>query len=100
MTASKMTIGVPRERKTLEQRVALTPDGAAELVKHGHTVLIETNAGQKSHFEDAQYTQAGCKIVPTLAEVWNSSNMVVKVKEPHEEEFQYFRKDLILFDYA
>jgi alanine dehydrogenase len=99
MAAAKLTIGVPRERKTLEQRVALTPDGAAELVKHGHTVLIETNAGQKSHFEDAQYTQAGCKIVPTLAEVWNSSNMVVKVKEPHEEEFQYFRKDLILFDY-
>ena len=94
-----ITVGVPRERKTLEQRVALTPDGAAELVKHGHTVLIETNAGQKSHFEDAQYTQAGCKIVGTLKEVWTGSNMVVKVKEPHEDEFQFFRKDLILFDY-
>lgn len=94
-----MKIGIPRERKTLEQRVAITPDGASELIKHGHEILIETNAGAKSHYEDSQYQQIGCKIVSSLKDVWTNSNMVVKVKEPHEEEYQFFRKDLILFDY-
>lgn len=94
-----MKIGVPRERKTLEQRVALTPDGAAELVKIGATVLIETQAGAKSFFEDSDYIQAGCTVVQALEEVWMKSDMVVKVKEPHESEFKYFREDLILFDY-
>ena len=99
MTTQRQTIGIPRDRKTLEQRVALTPDGAAELVKNGHRVLIEKDAGVKSHFADDEYIRAGCEIVSTLAEVWNKADMIVKVKEPHEEEFQYFRKDLILFDY-
>lgn len=94
-----MKIGIPRERKTLEQRIALTPDGAHELIKHGHEVLIETDAGKASHFENSQFIEAGCQIVPTLEAVWTQSDMVVKVKEPHESEYQYFRKDLILFDY-
>lgn len=94
-----MKIGVPRERKTLEQRVALTPDGASELVKLGHTVLIETHAGAKSFFDDSDFVQAGCTIVQSLEEVWTKSDMVVKVKEPHETEFPFFREDLILFDY-
>ena len=94
-----MIIGVPRERKTLEKRVALTPDGANELTKRGHTVLIEKDAGINSHYDDKSYTDAGCQIVPTLQDVWTKSDMVVKVKEPHESEYQYFRKGLILFDY-
>jgi len=94
-----MIIGVPRERKTLERRVALTPDGAKDLIKRGHTILIETNAGAGSFFSDSEYQEAGCKIIPTLKELWNSSELVVKVKEPHQEEYQYFREDLFLFDY-
>lgn len=94
-----MKIGVPRERKTLEKRVALTPDGAHTLVAHGHDILIETDAGAGSHFDDSAYKQAGCKIVPTLADVWNGADLVVKVKEPHESEYQYFREGLALFDY-
>lgn len=94
-----MKIGIPRERKILEQRVALTPDGAAEVVKAGHQVLFETNAGLKSHFSDEQYVEAGCQIVNSLEEVWTQADMVVKVKEPHESEFEYFRPGLILFDY-
>lgn len=94
-----MKIGVPRERKTLEKRVALTPDGAKQLVELGHTVLIETNAGAGSAFNDAAYAAAGCQILPTLADVWNNSELLVKVKEPDESEFQFFRQDLILFDF-
>lgn len=94
-----MIIGVPRERKALEKRVALTPDGAAELARRGHTIKIEVGAGVGSHFSDADYTTAGCQIVDTLAEVWNGSNLVVKVKEPAKEEFLLFREDVVLFDY-
>lgn len=94
-----MIVGVPRERKTLEKRVALTPDGAAALVKRGHKVLIEQNAGAGSFFEDKLYTDVGCQIVPTLKDVWTKSDMVVKVKEPHESEYEFFRPGLILFDY-
>jgi alanine dehydrogenase len=94
-----MIIGVPRERKTLEKRVAITPDGALELVQHGHTVLIETGAGLGSHFPDQAYKDAGCTIAPTLKDVWTKSNLLVKVKEPHESEYEFFRQDLALFDY-
>lgn len=94
-----MIIGVPRERKTLEKRVALTPEGAAQLIARGHKVLIETNAGAGSFFEDAQFAAAGCEIVPTLEAVWGRSDLVVKVKEPHESEFPLFRPGLALFDY-
>lgn len=94
-----MKIGVPRERKALEKRVAITPDGASKLVANGHTVLVETNAGNGADFTNEQYKEAGCKVVETLKEVWTESEMVVKVKEPHEEEYQYFRSGLILFDY-
>jgi alanine dehydrogenase len=94
-----MRIGVPRERKTLEKRVAITPHGARELIELGHSVLIETGAGVGSSFEDSAYQQVGCQIVPTLGDVWNRSELLVKVKEPEEIEFQYFRPDLILFDF-
>lgn len=94
-----MIIGVPRERKTLEKRVALTPDGAYELTRRGHTVLIEKDAGAGSFFDDEAYKRVGCRVVPTLREVWSEAELVVKVKEPHEEEYQYFRPGLALFDY-
>ena len=94
-----MRIGVPRERKTLEKRVAITPHGARELVERGHSVLIETGAGVGSSFSDAAYQQVGCEIVSTLADVWGRAELLVKVKEPDESEFQFFRPDLILFDY-
>ena len=94
-----MIIGVPRERKTLEKRVALTPDGAYELVKAGHKVLIEEGAGEGSFFDDQTYEQAGAKLMPTLAEVWNNAEMIVKVKEPHESEYELFRPGLVIFDY-
>jgi alanine dehydrogenase len=94
-----MQVGVPRERKTLEKRVALTPDGARELIKHGHSVLIEKGAGEGSSFADSDYEFVGCRIAPTLAEVWNNSELLVKVKEPDESEFEFFREDLILFDF-
>jgi alanine dehydrogenase len=94
-----MIIGVPRERKTLEKRVALTPDGAKELTKRGHTVLIEKNAGLGSFFSNESYKASGCTLVDTLEEVWTKSDLVVKVKEPHESEYQYFRKGLTVFDY-
>lgn len=94
-----MIIGIPRERKTLEKRVALTPEGAAQLIGRGHKVLIETNAGAGSFFDDAQFTAVGCTIVPTLSDIWGKSELVVKVKEPHESEFPLFRAGLALFDY-
>ncbi len=94
-----MIIGVPRERKTLEKRVAIIPDGAVELVRNGHEVLIETGAGLGSFFTDNDYKEAGCNIVPSLKDVWTKSDLIVKVKEPHPEEYQYFRKGLAIFDY-
>ncbi len=94
-----MIIGIPKERKTLEKRVALTPDGAFELVQAGHTVLIEQDAGLGSFFENELYKKAGAEIVATLAEVWQRSELIVKVKEPHESEYQYFRPGLAIFDY-
>jgi len=94
-----MRIGIPRERKTLEKRVALTPAGAKELIQAGHTVLIETGAGVGSSFQDSAYTSVGATIVKTLADVWTKAELLVKVKEPDESEFGFFRSDLMLFDY-
>lgn len=94
-----MRIGVPRERKTLEKRVAVTPEGAKSLVSRGHPVTIETQAGVGSSFSDQDYRDAGCVIASSLKEVWSGAELVVKVKEPDESEFEFFRDDLILFDY-
>lgn len=92
-----MIIGVPRERKTLEMRVAVTPDGALELIRKGHTVIIETNAGSGSQFPDAQYIAVGCTIAQSLADVWTRADLVVKVKEPAPEEYALFRPGLQVF---
>jgi alanine dehydrogenase len=94
-----MRIGIPRERKTLEKRVALTPDGARQLVARGHKVTIETGAGVGSSFSDDDYRQAGCTIAQTLADVWTYAELLVKVKEPDQSEFEFFRPDLVLFDF-
>lgn len=92
-----MRVGVPREIKTAEARVALTPDGVIELVAHGHEVFVEHGAGQGSSIADADFAAAGASLVDA-AEAWGA-DMVVKVKEPQESEFGHLRADQILFTY-
>jgi alanine dehydrogenase len=93
-----MRIGVPKEIKTQEFRVGMTPSGAAMLTARGHTVLVEQGAGLGSSIPDEAYVKAGAKIVSTRDEVWGA-DMVVKVKEPIAPEFALMRKDLLLFTY-
>ncbi len=92
-----MVIGVPKEIKTLENRVALTPGGVESLVRRGHTVLVERGAGVGSGISDAEYEAAGAQLVEA-AEAWGAE-LVVKVKEPLPEEYPYLREDLVLFTY-
>jgi len=92
------SVGVPREVKTAEHRVAMTPDGGRELERHGIQVYVETGAGAGASIDDADYVSAGADIVPTAADAW-SQEMVVKVKEPKPEEFEFLRDDLTLFTY-
>lgn len=98
MKAAHRTLGVPRETKTLEGRVALTPDGVREFERAGVEVYVETQAGEAASISDAEYVAAGATIVPTAADAWSQS-MVVKVKEPTENEFGFLRPDLTLFTY-
>ena len=93
-----MIVGVPKEIKDNEYRVAMTPGGARQLVEAGHEVWVETNAGEGSGFPDAQYQAAGAKVVPTNADAW-SAQMVIKVKEPQPSEYEFMRPDLVLFTY-
>ncbi|EKU50215.1 alanine dehydrogenase [Staphylococcus massiliensis] len=93
-----MRIGIPKEIKNNENRVGLSPSGVHALIEQGHEVLVETQAGIGSYFEDKDYEAQGAKILDDAASVWDV-DMVIKVKEPLEEEFQYFKKDLILFTY-
>jgi alanine dehydrogenase len=94
-----MIIGVPKEIKDNENRVAITPAGVEMLRQAGHTVLIETNAGIGSGFTDDDYRQAGATIVDTAEETWSRAELVLKVKEPLPSEYRYFREDLVLFTY-
>lgn len=94
-----MIIGVPKEIKDNEYRVALTPGGAQQLVQHGHTVLVETGAGAGSDFADDLYAKVGAEVVSTAAEVWQRAQLVLKVKEPLEPEYYFLRSDLLLFTY-
>jgi alanine dehydrogenase len=94
-----MKVGTVREVKHKEFRVGLTPSSVKEYVNHGHTVFVEQNAGMGSGFTDEDYALAGATILETAQEVWESSNMIVKVKEPLESEFKYLREDLILYTY-
>ena len=93
-----MIVGVPKEIKDNEYRVALTPNGAKELVDAGHRVLVQTTAGEGSGFNDEEYRAVGAGIVPTAADAWGAE-MVVKVKEPQPEEFGFLRDGLVLFTY-
>ena len=93
-----MIIGVPREIKTRENRVGMTPAGVKSLVARGHKVLVEKSAGEGSGLSDAAYTAAGATIVPTAADAW-SAEMVVKVKEPLPQEYGFFRENLVLYTY-
>jgi alanine dehydrogenase len=91
-------IGVAREIKTDEYRVALTPAGARELVQRGHDVLVETTAGDGSSFPDSDYERAGAQVV-SLGDVWAQSELLLKVKEPIAEEYPRLREGLVLFTY-
>ncbi|CEA05465.1 Alanine dehydrogenase [Metalysinibacillus saudimassiliensis] len=93
-----MKIGVPKELKNNENRVAMTPAGVVTLVSNGHEVYIETNAGLGSGFKDEDYKEAGAHIVATAKEAW-SYEMILKVKEPIESEYDYFFEGQILFTY-
>ncbi|CAM3854383.1 alanine dehydrogenase [Kibdelosporangium persicum] len=94
-----MKIAVPREVKNHEYRVALTPAGAHELTSRGHDVYVQADAGAGSAIPDEEFLAAGAKIVATADEVWAEGEMVLKVKEPIASEYQYLRKDQVLFTY-
>ena len=97
-TPVNRSVGVPREVKTAEHRVAITPDGVRELERHGIDVYVETEAGAGASITDGDFAAAGATIVPTAADAW-ARPMVVKVKEPMESEFGFLRDDLTLFTY-
>lgn len=93
-----MIIGVPKEIKDNEYRIAITPGGVRQLTEAGHEVWVEVDGGQGSGFSDAQYQASGARIVPTRAQAW-SARMVIKVKEPQPSEHEFLRPGLILFTY-
>jgi alanine dehydrogenase len=94
-----MKIGVPKEIKTNENRVALVPAGAVTLVEAGHTVIVEKGAGEGSGFSDDFYTKAGARIAPDAAAVWKEAEMIMKVKEPIEREWPHMRDGQTIFTY-
>ncbi len=94
-----MRIGVPKEVKVREYRVGLTPTSVRELIAHGHTVLVETGAGDGIGMDDADYTRAGAEIAPDAATVFDKTTLIVKVKEPQAEERRRLRPDHVLFTY-
>jgi alanine dehydrogenase len=93
-----MVVGVPREVKQDEYRVALTPSGVMSLKQNGHRVIVETGAGAGTHISDTDYKEAGAE-VGSVEEVWKASNLIVKVKEPQPQEYPHIRKDQLLFTY-
>jgi alanine dehydrogenase len=95
----KVLVGVPKEIKNNENRVAMTPAGVFELVNRGHEVLVETSAGIGSGFSNQDYLAAGAKIADTAKEVWAQAEMIVKVKEPIPAEYPHMRKGQVLFTY-
>src|SRR5436305_3189141 len=97
--APQMIIGVPKEVKDHEARVGLVPGSVTALHESGHRVLVQSSAGLGSSIPDDDYKKAGAEIVPSAAEVWNNSDLVVKVKEPQPQEYGFFRPGLMLFTY-
>ncbi len=94
-----MIIGVPKEIKNNENRVALTPAGAQELVKRGHEVYVQSTAGTGSGFSDNEYIEAGASILPTIEATYEKAEMIMKVKEPIEPEYELIKKDQLVFTY-
>ncbi len=94
-----MIIGVPKEIKTNENRVALTPAGALELTKRGHKVYVQQNAGVNSGFEDSNYQDRGALILTAIEDVYAIADMIIKVKEPIDVEYPLIKKDQLLFTY-
>jgi alanine dehydrogenase len=94
-----MIVGVPKEIKTAENRVAMVPAGAETLIAHGHEVLVEKDAGVGSGFDDAAYKAAGATIIDNADDVWAGSEMIVKVKEPIPEEYPRVKRDHVIFTY-
>ena len=94
-----MIIGVPKEIKNNENRVALTPAGAQEMVKRGHTVYVQSTAGVGSGFLDDEYLDAGAEVLPTIEAVYEIAEMIIKVKEPIASEYNLIRKDQLVFTY-
>ncbi len=94
-----MIIGVPKEIKNNENRVALTPAGAAEFIKHGHTVYVQSAAGVGSGFADEVYAAAGATVLPTIEDVYGIAEMIIKVKEPIEPEYKLVKKGQIIYTY-
>jgi alanine dehydrogenase len=94
-----MIIGIPTEIKNNENRVSLTPAGAKELVKCGHTIYVQKGAGCHSSFEDEAYIAAGAKILPTIEQIYQIAEMIVKVKEPIEMEYKLIKPNQVIFTY-
>lgn len=94
-----MIIGVPKEIKNNENRVALTPAGALEFTKRSHTVYVQATAGDGSGFTDEDYKKAGAQILPTIEEVYAIAEMIIKVKEPIESEYELIKEDQLVFTY-
>jgi alanine dehydrogenase len=92
-------VGIPREVKDNEFRVAATPEGVKEITRHGHEVLLEKEAGAGSSLDEDRYVRAGAEIVPTAEEVFRAADMILKVKEPIHQEYELLREDQILFTY-
>jgi len=94
-----MIVGIPKEIKNGEKRVAITPQGVDAMVSHGHRVLVERGAGEGSGFSDLEYQKAGANLIEVAKDIWHEADMVVKVKEPLEPEFSWIRPGQILFTY-
>ncbi len=94
-----MIIGVPKEIKNNENRVGVIPGGVIELVRNGHTVYVQSSAGEGSGFTDDEYSKAGATILPTIEEVYSIADMIVKVKEPIESEYKLVKEGQLLFTY-
>ena len=94
-----MKVGIPKEIKNNENRVGMTPAGVAELVRRGHEVSVQHTAGEGSGFADDEYVAAGARILPTIEAVYRECDMIVKVKEPIEPEYELVRKDQLIFTY-
>src|SRR5699024_2293264 len=91
-------IGIPKEILNIENRIALTPAGVHTLTSAGHEVFVQSSAGEGAGFLDEEYVEAGAEIVQTAEEAWNNE-MIMKVKEPLEEEYSYIKKEQIIFTY-